>query len=126
MPFLDTTLKKVLLDQDGYLVHFEDWDEDVARALAARSGIGDLTRDSLNMLQFIRDYYEKYDFFPIVRSICKNVHKSNDCVQENFINPLFAWKIAGLPQPEEPIIQSPRSRPVAGLSGLIEVQKQAD
>lgn len=104
MPLLEKAAKKVLLDEEGYLVHFEDWDEDVARALAAREGITELTSEKLKMLKFIRDYYKAYDFFPIVRSICKNVSERKDCVQEKFINPLIAWKIAGLPHPEEPVI----------------------
>lgn len=101
---LEFARKKIETDEDGCLVRFDDWDEDVARALAAQEGIGELTSDRLSMLKFIRDYYKKYDFFPIVRSICKNVHAQKDCVHEKFINPLIAWKIAGLPHPDEPII----------------------
>ncbi len=70
---LEFARKKIETDEDGCLVRFDDWDEDVARALAAQEGIGELTSDRLSMLKFIRDYYKKYDFFPIVRSICKNV-----------------------------------------------------
>jgi hypothetical protein len=39
-----------------------------------------------------------------VNQICKRVHEAKDCVKEKFINPLIAWKIAGLPHPEEPIV----------------------
>ncbi|OGW47036.1 MAG: hypothetical protein A2078_07945 [Nitrospirae bacterium GWC2_57_9] len=101
---LENQPKTVMLDEAGYLVHFEDWSEDVARMLAAREGIPELTPERLNMLRFIRDYYKAYDFFPIVRSICRNVSEPKDCVQEKFINALIAWKIAGLPHPEEPLV----------------------
>jgi TusE/DsrC/DsvC family sulfur relay protein len=104
MPVLEYKKKKIEVDEDGCLVHFEDWDENVARALAAKAGIEELTADRLNMLKYIRDYYMTYDFFPIVGSICKNVHEPKDCVHEKFISPLIAWKIAGLPHPEEPIV----------------------
>jgi TusE/DsrC/DsvC family sulfur relay protein len=104
MPILVNGAKKVLLDDDGYLVHFEDWDESVAQALAAREGVGELTEDRLKMLKFIRDYYKTYDFFPIVNSVCKNLREPKNCIHEKFINPLIAWKIAGLPHPEEPVI----------------------
>lgn len=96
--------KTPLFDEAGYLVHFEDWSEDVARMIAAREGIPELTQERLAMLRFIRDHYKAYDFFPIVRSICRNVNAPKDCVQENFMNALIAWKIAGLPHPEEPLI----------------------
>lgn len=92
------------MDEDGYLINFNDWDEDVARELAARAGVGELTSESIDILQFIRDHFKTYKFFPIVGSICKTVREPKDCVTEKFINPLVAWKIAGLPHPDEPII----------------------
>ncbi len=104
MPILDFERKKIEVDDDGCLVHFEDWDEAVAQALAAREGIAELTADRLIMLRFIRDYYKTYNFFPIVSSICKRVREPKDCVHEKFMNPLIAWKLAGLPHPEEPVV----------------------
>lgn len=94
----------VAVDEDGYLVNFDDWDEDVARELAARANVGELTPERISMLKFIRDHYKTYNFFPIVNSICRNIHAPKDCVAEKFLNPLIAWKIAGLPHPGEPII----------------------
>ncbi|HXY61329.1 MAG TPA: TusE/DsrC/DsvC family sulfur relay protein [Nitrospirota bacterium] len=96
--------KKVPLDEEGYLVHMNDWDESIARALAARSGVGELSEDKLEILRFIREYYKKYNFFPILDAVCKNVNKPRDCMVEEFSVPLVAWKLAGLPRPEEPVI----------------------
>ncbi|HYA86466.1 MAG TPA: TusE/DsrC/DsvC family sulfur relay protein [Nitrospirota bacterium] len=98
-----TSKKKMDVDDEGYLVNFNDWNEEVARELAARAGIGELTTESIVILKFIRDYYKAYTFFPIVHSICTKLHEPKDCVTEKFFNPLIAWKIAGLPHPEEPI-----------------------
>jgi TusE/DsrC/DsvC family sulfur relay protein len=94
----------IAVDEDGYLVNFDDWDEDVASELAARANVGELTPESISMLKFIRDHYKAYNFFPIVNSICRNIRAPKDCVAEKFFNPLIAWKIAGLPHPGEPII----------------------
>jgi len=96
--------KKIAVDNDGYLINFNDWDEDTAQVLAERTKLGELTPKSLAILQFIRDHYKKFSFFPIVAAICKNAHEPKDCVTEKFINPLIAWKVAGLPHPDEPII----------------------
>ncbi len=96
--------KEVEMDEDGCLVHFEDWDEDVARLLAAREGVTELMPDMINMLKFIRFYYKTYDFFPIVNAICRHINEPNGCVEEKFMNPLLSWKIAGLPHPEEPMV----------------------
>lgn len=104
MPLLEYERKKVEVDEDGCLLHFDDWDEEVAQSIAAREGIEELGPDRMNMLKFIRWYYQTYDFFPIVNRICKRVHEAKDCVKEKFFNPLIAWKIAGLPHPEEPIV----------------------
>lgn len=103
MPALNEN-RKLAVDADGYLLHFEDWDENIARAMAAREGINELTPGQLAMLTFIRDYYKKYDFFPLARAVCKRVNEQKDCLHEQFINPLIAWKLAGLPHPEEPVI----------------------
>ncbi len=94
----------IAVDNDGYLVNLNDWDEKVARELAARAGIMNLSPENIAMLKFIRDHYKTYNFFPIVHSICRNIHAPKDCISEKFFNPLVAWKIAGLPHPDEPII----------------------
>ena len=96
--------KKVGIDEDGYLVNMDEWDESVARALAERMGFGGLTGDKIEILRFIREYYKKYNFFPILRAVCKYVNKPRDCMIDAFEVPLVAWKLAGLPHPEEPII----------------------
>jgi TusE/DsrC/DsvC family sulfur relay protein len=96
--------RTVPVDNDGYLIDFNDWDELVAQELASRAGIGALGAESIAMLKFIRDHYKIYKFFPIINSICRNLHEPKDCVAEKFPNPLVAWKIAGLPHPEEPVI----------------------
>jgi hypothetical protein len=36
--------------------------------------------------------------------MCKNVHQPKNCVTEQFIDPVKAWKIAGLPNPGEEVI----------------------
>jgi TusE/DsrC/DsvC family sulfur relay protein len=104
MPVLKEKKRIIAVDDKGYLINFDDWDEDVARELAARADVRELTREGIAMLKFIRDYYKTYNFFPIVNSICRNIHAPKDCVNEKFFNPLIAWRIAGLPHPEEPVI----------------------
>lgn len=95
---------QITVDDDGFLVRLEDWTEPVARILAAREGIADLPEDRLDILKFMREYYRKHKFFPIVRFVCKNVHQPRNCVTEQFIDPVKAWKIAGLPNPGEEVI----------------------
>jgi len=95
---------KINVDDDGFLVKLEDWTEKVARVLAAREGIVDLPEHRLDILKFLREYYLKHNFYPIVRSVCKNTSQPSNCVTEQFIDPVKAWKIAGLPNPGEEVI----------------------
>jgi TusE/DsrC/DsvC family sulfur relay protein len=95
---------KIAVDDEGYLVNIDEWDEHVAQALAEREGIPELTEEKLDILKFIHEYYKKYDFFPILGAVCKKISKPKDCMIEEFSAPLVAWKLAGLPHPEEPII----------------------
>lgn len=92
------------LDEEGYLVQMNDWSVAAANFLAQREGVGPLTDETLDMLKYIRWYYQKYNYFPIVNSVCKNVNLPKGCVGERFLNPLVAWKLAGLPRPEEPVM----------------------
>jgi len=104
MPVIEHGGKKITLDDEGYLVHYEDWNETVACALAEREGVAKLTKDRMDIIRFMRDYYKQYSAFPLLRGVCRKVHQSKDCYSEKFLDPLKAWKIAGLPKPDEHVI----------------------
>ncbi|GAB4409360.1 MAG: hypothetical protein OHK0032_04950 [Thermodesulfovibrionales bacterium] len=104
MPVIEYGGLKVNVDDEGYLVNFNDWDENIACALAEREGIEELTKEKIDILKFIREYYKKFNYFPILNAVCKNVHQPKNCVNEQFMYPLQAWKLAGLPKPDEDII----------------------
>lgn len=102
MPVIEYSGLRIEIDEEGYLVRFEDWNEKVACALAEREGISDrcpLTEERMNILKFMRDYYKKFNSFPIVPAVCKNVHQPKSCLSEQFLDPIQAWKVAGLPKP---------------------------
>ncbi len=108
MPHIEYEGLKIAVDDEGYLARSEDWNDKVAHALAKNEGVDELTKDRLDIIQFMRDYYKKYNFFPILRAVCKNVHQSKECFSEDFLDPLTAWKIAGLPKPDEHVISDLR------------------
>ncbi|MDI6816115.1 MAG: TusE/DsrC/DsvC family sulfur relay protein [Actinomycetota bacterium] len=92
------------LDEEGYLIDYHQWDEAIAHALAEKEGVGELTPDRMEIIKFMRTYYEKYNYYPILRHVCKNVHQEKECINEEFIDPLKAVKIAGLPQPTGEVV----------------------
>jgi len=90
--------KMVTLDDDGYLVNQEDWNREVARAIAKREGIDGLDDEQIEIIEFLRNYYRKFNAFPILNYVCKHIEQPKQCLNNEFINPMKAWKIAGLPQ----------------------------
>jgi len=100
MPILEYGSVKVELDDEGFLVNGDTWNEKVASAIADHLGIGELTKERVDIIRFMREYYRQYNSFPILRSVCKNIHKPRECINEEFIDPMKAWKIAGLPNLE--------------------------
>jgi len=102
MPIFEYGGNRVEVDGEGYLVRAEDWSERIACGLAEREGILDscpLTAERMEILRFLRDYYRRFQAFPMVRAVCRNVHQPDRCEYELFLDPIIAWKIAGLPKP---------------------------
>jgi len=100
MTILGSGNKKILIDEEGFLDDSQIWDEDVARMLAEHEGIEQLDEEKLKIVKSLREHYKKFESFPILGKICRNVgNRSKDCVNEEFVNPMIAWKIAGLPKP---------------------------
>jgi tRNA 2-thiouridine synthesizing protein E len=68
-----TFTTRYAVDDDGFLLYPEDWDEDFAIASAASAGIADgLTDKHWAVIRFIRDVYEKDGMVPLVYVTCMN------------------------------------------------------
>ena len=98
MSTLESNGKKILVDENGYLANQDDWNEDVAYALAAQEGFNSLSTEQMDIIRFMREYFLKCKVFPILNNVCRIAHQPKECVNEQFINPEKAWKIAGLPK----------------------------
>ncbi|OGW36702.1 MAG: hypothetical protein A2X58_00160 [Nitrospirae bacterium GWC2_56_14] len=94
---------RVTVDDAGFLTDLDGWTEEIARVLAAGEGISELTVEQFDILRSLRSYYRKHSFFPIMRAICANVQQPRTCVTDKFIDPVTAWKLAGLPNPGEEV-----------------------
>ena len=97
MTTIECAGKTVTIDEKGFLANVEEWSEDVAQAMARREGLEALTDEQLRIVKFLRNYYKTFASFPILNYVCKNIHQPRECVNEQFVNPEKAWKIAGLP-----------------------------
>jgi tRNA 2-thiouridine synthesizing protein E len=99
MPIVEHAGVSFEVDDDGFLVNMDDWNEQVACGLAEREGGEKIPKDKMEILYFMRDYYKKFNSFPILNYVCKNIDQPRGCIREKFLDPMKAWKIAGLPKP---------------------------
>ena len=100
-------MKTLNLDQDGYLVHLSDWDEQVAVKLAETQGIT-LTDQHWQVLNLLRQYYREFEHTPSQRPFVKYIatHLGKEVGNSMALMQLFpespakvAALIAGLPRP---------------------------
>lgn len=96
------------LDKDGFLINLDDWNEDVAQALAASENI-ELTDAHWEIINLLRHFYEEFELSPAMRPLSRYIRErlGADKASSIYLMTLFpgspaklAAKIAGLPRPE--------------------------
>ena len=103
MTELEVKGKQITLNEDGFMQNPEEWDDEVAKALAkAEEGIVDMSEDHWVVVKYIREYYLEKNLAPMVRKVCKNSGFSLKYIFELFPSgpAKGACKVAGLPKPD--------------------------
>jgi tRNA 2-thiouridine synthesizing protein E len=104
---VDIAGKSVEVDEEGYLINLGEWDEDIAKYLAAEEKV-DMTENHWEVVNFLREYYSEYQIAPAIRVLTKAIAKKLGADKGNnkYLYELFpygpakqACKIAGLPKP---------------------------
>jgi len=99
--------KTLETDQNGYLVNWSDWSEEIARAMAQTDGC-ELTPEHWEVIRFLRNYYDEYKIAPAVRVLVKAIGRllGPDKGNSKYLYNLFpygpakqACRYAGLPKP---------------------------
>lgn len=99
--------QEIPLDKEGYLKNLEDWNPDVACAIANQEDIT-LTEDHWEILNLLKDFYQQFDHAPNMRAFVKFIQLKlgDEKGKSIYIMKLFpgssakvAAKIAGLPRP---------------------------
>jgi tRNA 2-thiouridine synthesizing protein E len=100
MPTTTINGKAVTVNDEGFLTEFDEWDEDLAKALAANIGI-DLTDAHWKVIHFLREDYTANGETPTTRRVQQ---VAGIPIKEQFV--LFPKKpgkkmsyIAGVPKP---------------------------
>ncbi|MBN6710334.1 TusE/DsrC/DsvC family sulfur relay protein [Haemophilus haemoglobinophilus] len=94
-------------DVDGYLLDINQWNKDVAIAIAKLENI-ELTEAHWEVIDFVRDFYQEYNTSPAIRMLVKALalKLGTDKGNSRYLQRLFpdgpakqATKLAGLPKP---------------------------
>ncbi len=93
------------IDEEGYLVNPEEWNEAIAQEFANAEHI-QLNEDHWDAIHFMRQYYAEHQIAPDVRHVTKHLAERLGPGSRNKIFELFpygyvkqACKIAGMKRP---------------------------
>lgn len=107
MASIEVDGKSFEIDDDGYLVDWQQWNENIATHMAKEEGL-DLTEDHWEIIRFLRDYFQKYQIAPMIKILTKEIGKTMGPEKGNtkYLYQLYpagpakqACKYAGLPKP---------------------------
>ena len=103
MPSLEFGGKRIELNEEGFLLHPDEWSEGVALALAKdQERLDSMSEDHWKVVHFIRGHFLETNLAPMVRSICKTTGIPLRQIYELFPSgpAKGACKVAGLPKPD--------------------------
>ena len=99
--------RTIALDKDGYLINLNDWDEEIANAIAAQENVS-LTFAHWEIINLLQEFYREFELSPAMRALVKYTEKKlgPEKGKSIYLLQLFppspakiASKIAGLPRP---------------------------
>ncbi len=101
MPKLEMGGKVIELNEHGFLLHQEEWNEDVARALGVVEQIPELSPAHWKVIYTLREYYQQFRIAPMYRKLARDSGLSLDELEVLFSckTARTACKVAGLPKP---------------------------
>ncbi|MFC2132017.1 TusE/DsrC/DsvC family sulfur relay protein [Bacteroidota bacterium] len=101
MPTFEWGTVKIEVDEDGFMDNPEEWNEDVALALASTEDVNELTEEHWKLVHYLRDYFQQYGIAPMIRKLCKETGFPLKKVYELFPSgpAKGACKVAGLAKP---------------------------
>lgn len=107
MATLEIEGKAYEIDEDGYLLDWQEWNEGIAGHMAKEDGL-ELSDAHWEVIKFLRSYFEKYQIAPMVKILTKELKKKYGKEKGNtkYLYELYpagpakqACRYAGLPKP---------------------------
>lgn len=107
MATLELGGQSIEVDEEGYLTNLDDWSKELAEHMATEDGIT-LTEAHWEVINFLRDYFQKYQIAPMIKILVKEIGKTMGPEKGNtkYLYELYpagpakqACRYAGLPKP---------------------------
>jgi len=107
MPFIELGGQQFEVDEDGFLVDWQVWKEEMAPVMAAQDGV-ELGPEHWEIIKFLREYFIKFQIAPMIKILVKELGKAFGPEKGNtkYLYELFpggpakqACRYAGLPKP---------------------------
>ena len=93
--------QEIEIDEDGFIQEPEKWNKEVAEDLAKAENAYPMGEEHWRLVNYLRDYYLKYEIAPPVRMLTKQTKLDLKKIYELFPGgpAKGACKVAGLPKP---------------------------
>lgn len=107
MATLEIGGQSVEVDEEGYLTNLDDWTKELAEHMATEDGLT-LTDAHWEVINFLREYFQKYQIAPMIKILVKEIGKTMGPEKGNtkYLYELYpagpakqACRYAGLPKP---------------------------
>ena len=101
MPLFEWHDVKINVDDDGFMENPDQWNEDIAVALASTEDLIILTDEHWKVINYLRDYFKQYGIAPMIRKLCNETGYDLRIIYELFPSgpAKGACKVAGLSKP---------------------------
>jgi dissimilatory sulfite reductase related protein len=101
MSFVDVNGQSIEVDEDGFIVDPELWNEQIVQVFGKLEGVDELTENHWKVINYLRSYWKQFGIAPMIRKLCKETGFSLQQIYQMFPSgpAKGACKLAGLPKP---------------------------
>ena len=101
MSYVTVKDKQIEVDEDGFIVDPALWSQDIVEVFGKLEGVENLTEKHWKVINYLRDYFQKFGIAPMIRKLCKDTGFTLKEIYELFPSgpAKGACKLAGLPKP---------------------------
>jgi len=101
MSYVTVNGNQIEVDEDGFIVNPELWNEAIVKEFAKLESVDNLTEKHWKVINYLRDYYKQFGIAPMIRKLCKETGFTLKEIYELFPSgpAKGACKLAGLPKP---------------------------